>query len=244
MYDYYLGGKDNFACDREAAERVIEAFPGTRVLAQANRAFLQRAVRYLAHQQVGVRQFLDLGSGLPTKENVHEVAQQINPEARVAYVDWEPTVLAHGRALLATDEQTIMVEGDLRKPEKILADPGVRGHFDFNAPIAVLLVFVLHFIRETENPYGIVQTLIDAMVPNSHLVISHAVSDPRLVAGVEVYRKANAPAVLRSPEQITTFFDGVELIEPGVVRLDAWRPDGPLLPEDRDLPALGGVGRK
>jgi hypothetical protein len=153
-------------------------------------------------------------------------------------------VLAHGRALLATDEQTIMVEGDLRESEKILAHPDVRKHFNPDEPTAVLLVFVLHFVRDSDDPHGIIKTLMDAMAPGSHLVISHAERDPRLERGVEVYQRASAPAVLRSRREIEGFFGGLQLVAPGVVRIAAWRPEWPQFPCDDDLPALGGVGRK
>ncbi|MGW4638464.1 SAM-dependent methyltransferase [Sphaerisporangium sp. NPDC004334] len=243
MYDYYLGGKDNYASDREAAERVIGVFPRTRELAVANRRFLRRAVEYAA-AEAGIGQFLDIGSGLPTQENVHEVAQRVLPAARVAYVDLEPIVLSHGQALLATDEQTIMVAGDLRRPEKIVGDPVLREHLDFDRPMAVLLVFVLHFIRDEEDPRGIVRALMDAVVPGSVLVLSHAEADRRLMPGTSVYDRASSPAVLRSQEEIEAFFDGLELVEPGLTRLGSWRPDSPLYRGDDDLPAFCGVAHR
>ncbi|MEU8270506.1 SAM-dependent methyltransferase [Sphaerisporangium sp. NPDC049002] len=243
MYDYYLGGKDNYASDREAAEKVIGIFPRTRELARANRDFLRRAVEYLAREK-GIRQFLDIGSGLPTQENVHQVAQRANPAARVAYVDLEPIVLAHGQALLATDDQTIMVTGDLREPDKIIGHQDVRAHLDLAEPTAVLLVFVMHFIKDSEDPLGIVKTLVDALAPGSCLVLSHAELDDRLTAGTSVYDRATSPAVLRSRDEIEAFFDGLALVEPGVARLGAWRPDGPLPRRADTLPAYCGVGRK
>ncbi|MFC4529283.1 SAM-dependent methyltransferase [Sphaerisporangium dianthi] len=242
MYDYYLGGKDNYASDREAAERVIGVFPRTRELAVANRRFLRRAVEYAAGE-AGIDQFLDIGSGLPTQENVHEVAQRAVPGARVAYVDQEPIVLSHGQALLATDDQTVMVAGDLRRPHEIVGDATIREHLDFDRPMAVLLVFVLHFIRDEEDPRGIVRTLMDALVPGSVLVLSHAEADRRLMPGTSVYDRASSPAVLRSYDEIETFFDGLDLVEPGVTRLDDWRPGTPLHRED-DLPAYCGVAHK
>ncbi|GGK62909.1 hypothetical protein Sme01_04990 [Sphaerisporangium melleum] len=243
MYDYFLGGKDNYASDREAAEKIIAIFPRTRELALANRRFLRRAVAYAA-EVAGIDQFLDIGSGLPTQENVHEVAQRVAPRARVAYVDQEPIVLSHGQALLATDEQTIMVAGDLRDPGAILAGEEVRGHLDFDRPIAVLLVFVLHFLRDEEDPRGVVRTLMDSMAPGSCLVLSHAESDRRLLPGTSVYDRASSPAVLRSEEEITAFFDGLDLVAPGVSRLGRWRPQDGLHPGDDDLPAWCGVAHK
>ncbi|MEV6987530.1 SAM-dependent methyltransferase [Sphaerisporangium sp. NPDC051017] len=246
MYDYYLHGKDNYAADREAADEVIAMFPEARQLALVNRDFLRRAVEALAGE-MGIRQFLDLGSGFPTQENVHEVAQRVNPAARVAYVDLEEVVLVHGRALLATNERTIMVEGDIRYPEAILSSPEVKAHFDFDEPIAVLLIFVLHFIQDAEQPYEIVKTLMERMPAGSCLVVSHATPREDLTHGVRAYDNASSKVALRTEGQVRAFFDGLELLEPGLVPLVLWRPDQPewaIQARDRQLPALCGVGRK
>ncbi|MEV6987319.1 SAM-dependent methyltransferase [Sphaerisporangium sp. NPDC051017] len=246
MYDYYLGGKDNYAVDREAADAVIAKFPEARQLALTNRDFLRRAVEFLAGE-MGIRQFLDLGSGFPTQENVHQVAQRVNPAARVAYVDLEEVVLVHGRALLATDERTIMVEGDIRDPQAILSDPDLRAHLSFDEPIAVLLIFVLHFIQDEERPREIVRALMEQLPPGSCLVVSHATPRDDLVQGVEAYDKASSQVALRTEPEILAFFDGLELVDPGLVPLVLWRPEWPeseLQLKDKKLPALCGLGVK
>lgn len=242
MYDYFLGGKDNFPADRAAADRLLAAAPQTRVGARENRAFLQRAIRYLAGE-ASIRQFLDIGTGLPTQGNVHEIAQQVVPDARVVYVDNDPIVHVHANALLAGDNTTAIL-ADLREPEAILGAPQVRGMIDFDEPLAVLLVAVLHFIRDEEDPAGIVAQLRDAIAPGSYLVLSHGTGDLDLELSAEatrVYERAAAPLVLRSLAEIARLFDGFELVDPGLVQLSLWRPDGEL-PSARGL--FGGVGRK
>ncbi|MEU8269499.1 SAM-dependent methyltransferase [Sphaerisporangium sp. NPDC049002] len=245
MYDYFLGGKDNFAVDRERAEEVIRQAPHVPFMAQANRDFLGRTVRYLAGE-CGVRQFLDIGTGLPTQENVHQVAQRADPRVRVVYVDNDPVVLGHARALLANNPNTHVMAGDLREPWAILGDPHVRGVIDFSQPVAVLLCAILHFIPDGDDPYGIVATLVNAMAPGSYLVVSHAERHRDLMptTGAYDYEGASAPAVLRSLVEIAEFFDGLELVDPGVVYLPLWRPDGPLFFEDHRVRVCGGVGRK
>ncbi|MFC4588258.1 SAM-dependent methyltransferase [Sphaerisporangium corydalis] len=262
MYDYYLGGKDNYAADREAAQRVIDVFPQTPQLARVNRAFLQNAVRHLAGE-AGIRQFLDIGSGLPTRENVHQVAQGIDPDARVVYVDRDPVALAHARALLVENDLTRVMQGDLRRPDEILAQKELSEIIDFSQPVAILLIFVLHFVRDNENPYEIVKTLMDAAAPGSYLVLSHAERDTRLLDGVPVYDAATSPAVLRSYDEIARFFEGLEPVDPrpqdggpdndietpeqaasGVVRLGTWRSRWPTFHSDAPLPAFSGVARK
>ncbi|RCG19070.1 SAM-dependent methyltransferase [Sphaerisporangium album] len=246
MYDYYLGGKDNYRSDRDAAEEVIAKFPEARQLALVNRHFLRRAVATLAGQ-MGIAQFLDLGSGFPTQENVHQVAQRINPAARVAYVDLEDVVLAHGQALLATDERTIMVQGDIREPRTILSSRDLQAHLNFDEPIAVLLIFVLHFIKDEEQPQEIIRDLMQEMPPGSCLVISHATPRDDLMQGVKAYDNASSPVSLRTEPVIRAFFDGLELVEPGLVPLALWRPGWPqseLPSKDLKLPALCGLGRK
>lgn len=226
LYDYYLGGKNHFPADREAAERVLRAVPEVRAAARANRAFLGRAVRHLAG--LGIRQFLDIGTGLPTQGAVHEVANAVAPGNRVVYVDSDPVVLVHARALLTDAEDTIAVQGDLRHPQEIIDDPRVQKVIDFHQPVAVLLVAVMHFIPDSDDPPGILRTLREAMAPGSHLVLSHGVRDARPdVAdhGTEVYRSATAPLVLRDRAGVEAMFEGLHLVEPGLVWLPQWRPD-------------------
>ncbi|GAA2288651.1 SAM-dependent methyltransferase [Nonomuraea roseoviolacea subsp. roseoviolacea] len=226
LYDYYLGGKDHFPADREAAEKILAVAPEVRLAARANRAFLGRAVRFLA--RAGVTQFLDIGTGLPTQGNVHEVAREAAPGARVVYVDRDPVVLVHARALLADDANTVVVEGDVRDPVGILKNPDVTGLLDFSKPVAVLLVAVMHFVSEDEGPEEIIGTLREVMAPGSHLVMSHGTSDARPDAvskGVEVYRSATSPLTLRSRERVRELFAGFDLVEPGMVWLPQWRPD-------------------
>jgi SAM-dependent methyltransferase len=177
MYDYFLGGKDNFQVDRDAADQLDEAAGRgtTFTVAWENRRFLQRAVACLA--EAGIDQFVDIGAGLPTQGNVHEIAQRVNPAARVAYVDNDPIVLSHGRALLADDKTTKVFTADMREPQAILTAPGLAGLIDFSRPVAVLFVAVLHFVRDEEDPYGIVGTFRDAMAPGSYLVLSHVTTD-------------------------------------------------------------------
>jgi hypothetical protein len=227
MYDYFLGGKDNFAVDREAAERVKEAIPNTYEIVWENRFFLQRAVRYLA--EAGIDQYIDLGTGLPTQGNVHEIAQQVIPGARVVYVDNDPIVLAYGRALLADSPSTTVITADMREPHAIFGNSDVQALIDFSRPIAVLFVAVLHFIRDSEDPAGIVKAFREVMAPSSYLVLSHLTTDgppPDAVARtVEVYQGATSPIVFRTREQIAQLFDGFTLQRPGLVRPWQWRPE-------------------
>jgi hypothetical protein len=245
IYDALLGGKDNFPADRAAAHEILNVAPQARRGARENRAFLQRAVRYLAGE-AGIRQFLDIGTGLPTQGNVHQVAQAVAPDARVVYVDHDPVVHVHANALLANHTTTIAVLGDLREPEVILGHPDVRRLLDFTRPLAVLLVAVLHFLRDEEDPAGIVARLREAMAPGSYQVVSHATGDfhPDQGAKVtQVYQQASAPLVLRSRGQIARFFDGFDLVEPGLVEPVAWLPDkGPVSPSAGGF--YSGVGRR
>ncbi|UGQ12643.1 SAM-dependent methyltransferase [Yinghuangia sp. ASG 101] len=227
MYDYFLGGKDNFPVDRAAAERVKEATPDTYEIVWENRYFLQRAVRFLA--EAGIDQFLDLGTGLPTQGNVHEIVQGVNPDARVVYVDNDPIVLAHGRALLAENARTTVVTADMRDPEGVLAHPDIRELLDFSRPVAVLFVAVMHFIQDAEDPAGIVRTFREVMAPGSYLALSHLTTDgpdPAMVKATEaVYENATSPIIFRPKARIEEMFDGFELVEPGLVRPWEWRPD-------------------
>ncbi|GLZ14578.1 hypothetical protein Acsp04_48130 [Actinomadura sp. NBRC 104425] len=247
MYDYFLDGKDNFEADRKAAEQVLRIAPEARLMALENRAFLGRAVRFLA--AAGIRQFLDIGTGLPTQGSTSEVAHEVAPDARIVYVDNDPMVLVHARALLADRDakSTVVVEGDVRDPDAILGHPDVRAVIDFDQPVAVLLVAILHFIRESEDPVGIVERFKRVMAPGSYLVISHGTHDfdpERSAEAVRPYANATAPAVGRSGAEIKRFFDGLEMVDPGLVQLPLWRPDGEP-PSHLDVIWLyGGVGRR
>ncbi|MER7499504.1 SAM-dependent methyltransferase [Nonomuraea pusilla] len=235
MYDYYLGGKDNFASDREAAEQILKLFPATRDSARENRAFLRRAVRHLADS--GIRQIVDVGAGLPTQGNTHEIA----PEARVVYVDYDPVVCAHGRALLARRENVDFVQADVREPGALLEK--LDGLIDLDRPVAFLMLAILHFIPD-DVAYPAVGKLREASAPGSHLVISHAIDakPDTTPQALEVYRQSTAALNLRTHEEIARFFDGYELAEPGLVYPKDWRPEGPVTGGT----AIGyaGVGRK
>ncbi|MET9340707.1 SAM-dependent methyltransferase [Nonomuraea sp. NPDC003804] len=231
MYDYYLGGKNNFAADRAAADQILQLFPDTRQSARENRAFLGRAVRHLVAQ--GVDQIVDLGSGLPTQGNTHESA----PGATVVYVDYDPVVCAHGRALLADGANVTMLHGDVREPDKLLVELGDL--IDFTRPVAFLMLAVLHFLPDAEA-HPLVGALREASVPGSHLVISHAIDakPDTTPEALEVYKRATAALNLRTREQIGRFFDGYELVEPGLVFPTDWRPEHPPLVGD----SAGSVG--
>jgi O-methyltransferase involved in polyketide biosynthesis len=245
MYDYYLGGKDNYQVDRDAVEQVAKAMPEIRQLAQENRAFLRRAVRHMARQ--GIRQFIDIGSGLPTVGNTHEIAQEIVPDARVVYVDNDPVVLAHGRALLARDDNTTVVTADMHRPAEVLEHPQTTRLIDFSRPVGVLLIAMIHFLTIEERP-AVMGRLYDALAPGSHITATHVTTDGKpadAVAQIEsVYATTPTPIYFRDYAQIGRFFDGYELIEPGLVTLDEWRPD----PQDPAPGATkwlyGAVGRK
>lgn len=243
IYDYWIGGKQNFPADREVAEKIAEAEPVISKLARANRAFLGRAVRYAAEQ--GVKQFLDIGAGLPAAGNTHEVAQSVHPDASVVYVDNDPLVTVHGRALLADEARTRVFEGDLRDPKAILTHPDVAALIDFEQPVALLMVAVLHFFPDRYDPAGVIATLTENLVPGSHLVISHAGSDllPADQGKLQVYQAA-ADGAARDRAQITAFFEGFDLVEPGLVRVPAWRPTEELPADIDQYWMYGGVGRK
>lgn len=247
MYDFYLGGKDNFAADRRAANRVLQAAPEVLLLARENRRFLQRSVRFLT-RDAGVRQFLDIGTGLPTQGNVHQIAQEEASDVRVVYVDNDPKVLAHSRALKITDtKNTRVITADLRDPHAILDHPGTRALIDFDQPMAILLVAVLHFVDDDADPYGIVARLCDAMAPNSYLVISHVTDDthPDHAAGLEkAYEDTRNPVTSRTRSQVERFFRGLDLVEPGLVFVPEWRPDANSDVDPEEVWVLGAVGRK
>ncbi|MFC0504430.1 SAM-dependent methyltransferase [Micromonospora costi] len=246
MYDYYLGGSHNFAADRAAAQAMVAAVPEAPLMAQANRAFLRRAVHYLTG--MGVRQFLDIGSGIPTVGNVHEIAQHDAADSRVVYVDVDPVAVAHSREILAGDDRAVVVQEDLRNPERILAHPEVRGLLDFDQPVAVMVVAVLHFVSDEDDPARILRTLRDALAPGSHLVLSQASDDGRSeeerAEAERVYRRTDNPLWVRSRAELTAFFDGFTLVEPGVVWVPQWRPESPDSAEDAERAVfMGGVGR-
>ena len=249
VYDYWLGGNHNFLADQDAARVMIAVEPNTRAVARANRAFLGRAVRYLAGQ-AGIRQFLDIGSGIPTAQNVHQVAQQAAPESRVVYADIDPVAVAHSRLLLQDNPGAAVIQADLREPEAILAAPETQLLIDFSQPVAVLLVAVLHFIPDDADPWKIVATLRDALAPGSYLVIVHGTSEsrPDIHGAVETAYTSRVAAslFLRRRPDILRFFDGFGLIDPGLVYLPEWRPDSSDdVPEDpRKFWGMVGVGRR
>jgi hypothetical protein len=248
VYDFYLGGFHNFAVDRDMGRRAVEMWPELPEIMKANRAFLRRAVRHLV--AAGVRQFLDIGSGIPTVGNVHEVAQQAAPDARVVYVDNDPVAVEHSRAILAGDERTAVVPADLREPASVLGDPALKRLLDLSRPVAVLLVAVLHFVPDEADPSALVGRYRDAMAAGSYLVISHASSDgqpPTLTQSHrDLYRRTATPMTMRTKEEIAAFFDGFELAEPGLVYLPLWRPDPGTEIDERPerFTGLAGVGRR
>lgn len=245
MYDYYLDGKNNFRVDREAVDRVADAMPEIRQLARENRAFLRRAVRHMARQ--GVRQFIDIGAGLPTAGNTHEIAQEVAPDTRVVYVDNDPVVLVHGRALLATDDNTAVATADMRDPASVLGHSETTKLIDFNEPVGVLLIAMPHFLTLEERP-KVMGRLRDALPSGSHLAATHVTRDDRPLAVVEqieaVYANTPMPIYFRERDEIAGFFDGFELVEPGLVTIDAWRPDPADPAPEATFWLYGGVGRK
>ena len=247
VYDYWLGGTHNFLTDQDLARALLAVEPNFRAIARANRAFLGRAVRLLA--AAGIRQFLDIGSGIPTEGNVHEVAQQAAPGAHVVYADIDPVAVAHSKAILAGNASAAVIEADLREPEKILTHHTVGQLIDFSQPTGLLLAAVLHFIAEAEDPWKIVATLRDALAPGSYLVLCHATdeSKPGVAHAFEkVYNRSVSTNVhMRSREQILRFFDSFDLVDPGLVYMPQWRPDSPAdVPDDpSQLWGLVGVGR-
>ena len=246
VYDYWLGGKDNFAADREAAERVLAVTPGLRWRVQANRRFLARAVRYLA-EEAGIRQFLDIGTGIPSANNTHQVAQEAIPDARIVYVDNDPIVLSHARALLTSGPHgaTQYVHGDAREPGPIIESAAET--LDFSQPVALMLIGVLHLIQDSEDPWGLVAWLMAQLPAGSYLAISHPAID--IAPGqAEAQRRYNervsTPQTLRDRDQVARFFEGLELVEPGLVYVHAWRPgEFDTAPEDATS-AWGAVARK
>jgi hypothetical protein len=247
VYDYWLGGKDHFAADRKAAEEVIAANPSILPDVRANRGFLGRAVRYLAGE-AGIRQFLDLGTGLPAADNTHEVAQAVAPESRIVYVDKDPIVLVHARALLTSTAEgaTSYVEADLRDPDKILA--AAAELLDFDRPVAIMLLAILQFIPDSDDPYGIVARLLAAVPSGSYLAVSHPAKDIKAETVAAATARYNARVATqmtrRTHAEVGRFFAGLDLVEPGLVQPHRWRPDPVQPATSAEVSAHAGVGRK
>jgi hypothetical protein len=249
MYDYFLGGGHNFAVDRQAARHAISLWPDLPLMMQANRAFLRRTVTFLVAE--GIEQFLDLGSGIPTAGNVHEVAQRQSPTARVVYVDVDPVAVAHSRSLLRGNALATVVQADARRPEQVLGDPETGRLLDLGRPVAVLAVALLHFIPADEQVRDLMAGLGAATAPGSYLVLSHATAErvPQEMQdqAVRIYSGSNSPFHFRSREEITRLFEGFELVEPGLTYLPGWRPeaaDDLFLDEPERSLMFGGVGKK
>jgi hypothetical protein len=250
MYDYYIGGKNHFAADRAVADAALSAWPSGRIGLRENRRFLGRTVRYLAGE-AGVRQFLDIGSGLPTTANVHEIAQAVDPSARVVYVDNDPMVLAHARALLASapEGRTAYIQADLRSPLDIVSSPVVRSVLDFSQPVGLMLIAVLHFLEDEDKPEAVLSALLDALPSGSYLAASHLTSEHEpdgLAAGQRLYRKAGIPMQIRDADEFASLvFSGLELVPPGVVLASEWRPESNApRPSPAEVSCYGGVARK
>ncbi len=247
VYDYWLGGKDNFAPDRAMGDAIMAAVPTIKLMARANREFLGRAVRFLA-REAGIRQFLDIGTGIPTGGNTHEVAQQVAPECRVVYVDNDPIVLVHARALMTSHGagETAFIQADLREPEKILSDPALAATLDLSQPVGLMMVAVLLYFKDEENPHGMVSALVDKLAPGSYLTITNPTADfdPESVAGaVAAAEHGGITLVPRSQAEVAGFFGGLELVEPGVAPVLSWRPDSE--PDDpHSAYYYAAVGRK
>lgn len=245
VYDAVLGGKDNFAADRAVLALAQEAFPDGGQAAHINRALLGRAVRYMARE--GISQFLDLGSGLPTVRNTHEIAQAVNPAARVVYVDNDPIVLAHGRALLAGDTSTLVVTADLLEPDVVMSTPEVGELLDLSRPVGLILNAVIHHVLDAEKPYDAVARYKELLAPGSYLLLTHFSNYSEEARGLEqVLLRKLGRGQLRNKEEITRFFDGFDLVQPGIVHLPEWHPDEPVTyPLDiSGLLYLGGLARK
>ena len=253
VYDYLLGGKDNFAADRAAAQAGLEANPNSRIPPRENRAFLRRVVSYLA-RDAGISQFLDIGTGIPTSPNVHEIAQDADPQARVVYVDNDPIVLAHARALLTSGPvgKTAYIDADVRNVDRILDSADLRQTLDMNRPIGLLLIAVMHFIADEDDPWDLAARLLAELPAGSYLALSHLTGDfdPAAWQGVAaVYRRSGVTMQVRPLADVERFFTGLDLVDPGVVSLPRWRPDAndlgqPGQPTDAAVSVYGGLGRK
>jgi hypothetical protein len=244
VYDAHLGGSHNFHVDREVADEAARLMPTLPAVLRSNRSFLRRAVRFLVQQ--GITQFLDLGSGIPTVGNVHEIAQAEDPRCRIVYVDSDLVAVAHSQALLRDNERATSIRADLRDPEDVLTRPETTGLLDLNQPVAVLLIAVLHFVSDEDDPWRIVSGYCDRMASGSHLAISHATKDPERSTrqAADRYSQRIGGFWLRSPEEISTLFAGLPLLEPGLVFMDDWRPDADPLPEMTLVHGRAGVARK
>jgi SAM-dependent methyltransferase len=250
IWDWFLDGSHNFAVDREVAAKMLEVMPEGPRMAQASRAFMRRAVR--ACVEAGIRQFLDIGSGIPTVGNVHEIAQSMNPECRVVYVDVDTVAVSHTRQILAGNERATVIRADLRDPDKILAAPEVRNMLDFTQPIALMLIAILHFVSDDDDPRGVIGRFADALVPGSHLVIAHGsrntegMPSDNLHTARELYERTVAQVSLRSRPEVMGLFEGWDLLYPGVVWIPQWRADEPVTEADAIFPNAGyaGVARK
>ncbi|ACY97041.1 MULTISPECIES: SAM-dependent methyltransferase [Thermomonospora] len=244
VYDYFLGGKDNFPADRELGDLIAAVTPEMRDTAHINRSFMVRAVKYVA--ECGVDQFLDLGTGIPTSPNTHEVAQSVIPGAHVVYVDNDPIVSVHGRALLATDSTTALVQADIRDIDRLLEEPKLRQLIDFSRPVAIMLVAVLHYVTDEDDPGRIVSRLLQEAAPGSYLILSHFSADmsPRAHQVVELAARDGVAMRARSREEIAEFFTGLEMVEPGLVLPPLWRPDGPVPSDLSNAWGYAGVARK
>ncbi|MEU1691094.1 SAM-dependent methyltransferase [Streptomyces hirsutus] len=245
MYDYFLDGKDNYPVDWEAAEKVISLFPAVKEMARVNRDFMHRAARLLAER--GVRQFLDIGTGIPTEPNLHQIVQRVTPEARVVYADNDPIVLRHAEALLHSTPEggTAYIQADAREPERILA--AARETLDFEQPVSLSLVALLHLVAEEDDPYRIVSELLKSLAPGSYLALSHATGDfdaETWERVVEVYRKGGTSAQVRSRDEFAGFFAGLELIDPGIELAERWHPEpGGQYGRSEQIPLYVGVAR-
>jgi len=245
MYDYYLGGSHNFEVDRVMARKAMEMWPDLPKIMRANRGFLRRAVQYLAER--GINRFLDIGSGIPTFGPVHEAARGINPDSRVVYVDVDPVAVAHSRLILAGDPQCAVVEADVRQVDDLLARPEVVELLAAGEPVAVMLVAVLHFVTDADQPEKLVARLRDALPPGSAIVISHASLEGRpdqAGSHQDLYKRTPTPLTMRTRERIAGFFDGFDLIEPGVVYLPEWHPEDPdaVGPHPERMTGMAGLG--
>jgi len=248
VYDYMLGGSDNYAVDRFAADQVEDLLPGTKAMARNNRRFMERAVRYLA-ADCGIRQFIDNGSGLPTQNNVHQIAQGITPGSRVVYVDHDPVVLRHQRVnALAENESTAFILADARNVGEILSHHETARLLDFGQPAAALYLSFLHFIPDEDDPWRMTRQMMDRLAPGSYLAISHIVSDdPELRQTMTELARSNIRGSfgrIRRKQEVRDFFEGLELVEPGLVNITAWRPDGREEDQSQQWIVFGGVGRK
>lgn len=249
MYDYYLGGRDNYEVDRIAADRIISIVPEILDGSRQNRAFMRRAVRTVVAQH-GIRQIIDIGTGIPTSPNTHEVAQAVAPETRVVYLDNDPIVAVHANARLTGVGHTAFLLGDVREPVALMTRLRDEELIDFDRPVALVLVAVMHFVQDSEQPYEIVAELRELLPPGSFMALSHAASFPvpaetvpRLAELLDIYKTASSPLTMRSPEAIEKFFDGFEVIDPGVTSVPMWRPD-PADGEPKRTGIYGGVGYK